>query len=156
MFPQQVIITAHYGRQVVGNSDSYICLAKLDDRFYPCSSSSHGMHGHPRPHAKWSPLAGVPFDDFKIPLFFFQSFNLKTQCRQQVLLPSPPPPITSVGAISSLIALPVHFTNVCAINLCSLLHPVLEIKAYELQYIPALNRSWVWKASSSGSNSVQC
>lgn len=44
-------------------------------------------------------------------------------------------PINSVDAISSLITVPVHFTNACVLSLCSLLYLDLEIKYCEPQYI---------------------
>lgn len=92
MFPQQVIITRldkiQYGRQVVGKSDSYICLARLDAHLYPTHSSFQDSHDHLSPHVERSTqiLGGFLFHgDFRITLFFFQSSNPKTQCRQQVL-----------------------------------------------------------------------
>lgn len=60
----------------------------------------------------------------------FSSFRVSTQ-KQNV--GNRFPPITSVGAISSLVTVSVPFTNVCVLSLCSLLHLDLEIKDCELQ-----------------------
>lgn len=132
MFPQQVIIMGldkiQHGRQVVGKSDSYICLARLDTHLYPIHSSFQDSYGHLGPHVKWSTqaLGGFLFcDDFRITLFLENS-NPKTQCRQQA------PPHNFCRC--HIITVSVHFTNIRVLSLCSLLHLDLKINDWELQY----------------------
>lgn len=68
-----------YGRQVVGKSDSCICLARLDTHLYPCHSSFQDSHSHLSPQVKRSTqaLGGFLFcDDFRITLL--SEFQPKT------------------------------------------------------------------------------